>query len=127
MRIDKRNLTIKEVLNRLQLKEYFIRNKSSVIEALFLRVPFPPLYIISSHNNKWELFVEHPNIHITKKFMDGIFTLENLSYFPSLEGLSYLDLARNYSRKIEETEIPCYIVEPGVSKLEESILRDIWE
>jgi hypothetical protein len=128
MRIEKRELTIKEILDRLELKEYYLDNKSSVIEALLLRVPLAPLYLRNNNtNNKWELFVEHPNIIIIKKFIDGIFTLKDLSYFPSLDESSYLELARNYTRRIEETEITCYIVGPKILEWEENILRDIWE
>jgi hypothetical protein len=90
------------------------KNKSRLIESLLIRIPLPAFYIDATNDDKWLVIDGLQRISTFKKFiLEDDFTLTELQFLEDLKDKRYSDLPRHYQRRIDETELTVYLIEPG--------------
>lgn len=88
--------------------------KSRLIESLLIRIPLPAFYIDATDDDKWIIIDGLQRISTFKSFIvDKSLKLTGLQFLADLEKNKYDDLPRHYQRRIDETELTVYLIEPG--------------
>lgn len=88
--------------------------KSRLIESLILRIPLPAFYFDGSDNGNWIVIDGLQRLTALKEyFVEKSLKLEGLEFLLDLEGTSVDDLPRAYSRRVLETQLIAYIINPG--------------
>jgi len=89
------------------------KEKSRLIESLFMRIPLPVFYLDGSRH-PWKII---DGLQRLSTFIDFIvdenFALQNLEYAKEFEGLTFSELPFGHRRIITNTEILAYIINPG--------------
>ena len=129
IRVDTRQITIDLVLKRIEYKELdlvpdFKREagiwtndaKSRLIESILIRIPLPAFYIDATDDDKWLVIDGFQRLTALKQFIiDKSLRLTGLEYLTELENKKYDELHRKYQRRIIETELTLFTIEPGTS------------
>ena len=79
------------------------RQKSQLLESIFLRIPLPAFYFDATDEDEW-LIIDG---------LQRVSTLKELEFFPELNGCNYDKLPRMFQRRIDETVINVYLVNPS--------------
>ncbi|HEY9695522.1 MAG TPA: DUF262 domain-containing protein [Oculatellaceae cyanobacterium] len=88
--------------------------KSRLIESLLIRIPLPAFYIDATNDDKWIIIDGLQRISTFKSFIiDKALKLTGLQFLKDLEKKNYDNLPRHYQRRIDETELTVYLIEPG--------------
>jgi hypothetical protein len=88
--------------------------KSQLIESMLLRIPLPAFYFDASDDDKWLIIDGLQRISTIRNFMvDKNMILTGMEFFADLDGGSFDSLPRFLQRRIEETNIIAYIVDPS--------------
>ncbi len=88
--------------------------KSQLIESLLLRIPLPAFYFDGSNNNKWVVIDGLQRLTALKEFfVDESLCLSGLEFLKDLNGTNMKDMPRSYIRRMKETQIITYIINPG--------------
>lgn len=88
--------------------------KSQLIESLILRIPLPAFYFDGSENDNWIVIDGLQRLTTIKEFfVDGILKLSGLEFLKDLNGCYVGDMPRVYIRRMKETSIVNYIINPG--------------
>lgn len=88
--------------------------KSQLIESLVLRIPLPAFYFDGSNNGLWIVIDGLQRLTALKEFfVDKTLKLSGLEFLYDLEGLTIDDMPRAYVRRMKETQIITYIINPG--------------
>ncbi|AFZ55962.1 DUF262 domain-containing protein [Anabaena cylindrica FACHB-243] len=91
-----------------------LKAKSRLIESLLIRIPLPAFYIDATNDDKWIIIDGLQRISTFKSFiLDKALKLTGLQFLTDLEKNKYDDLPRHYQRRIDETELTVYLIEPG--------------
>jgi hypothetical protein len=87
--------------------------KSRLIESLLLRIPLPAFYFDGTDDDNWLVVDGLQRLKTFKEFMgEKSLRLKALEYL-DYNGYNYDDLPRNMQRRIEETQIIAYVIQPG--------------
>lgn len=125
--IAQKSLSVEGLVKRLNFNEidlntgfqrksglWDLKTKSQLIESLMLRIPLPVFYFDGTVDDKWlvidglqRLSTFH-DFFISKKLK-----LKGLEYFTDYDGCTYDDIPRTYTRRMEETQLFLYIIQPG--------------
>ncbi|MBR4761558.1 MAG: DUF262 domain-containing protein [Clostridia bacterium] len=90
-----------------------LEQKSQLIESLILRIPLPAFYFDGS-DNKWIVIDGLQRLTTIKEFfVDKTLHLRGLEFLKELEGSNCDGLPRSYIRRMKETSIITYIINPG--------------
>lgn len=90
------------------------KQKSQLIESLILRIPLPAFYFDGTDNDKWIVIDGLQRLTALKEFfIDKTLRLTGLEFLKDLEGLSCDDMPKVYLRRMKETQVICYIINPG--------------
>lgn len=88
--------------------------KSRLIESLILRIPLPAFYFDGSNDENWLVIDGLQRLTAIKEFfIDETLKLENLEFLTDYNSCTYKSLPRTYTRRMEETQIIAYIINPG--------------
>lgn len=88
--------------------------KSQLIESLLLRIPLPAFYFDGSNNNRWVVIDGLQRLTALKEFfIDKTLKLSGLEFLTDLNGVDVEDMPRSYMRRMKETQIITYIINPG--------------
>lgn len=94
--------------------------QSRLIESLLLRIPLPAFYFDGSDDDDWLVVDGLQRLTAFHNFMGADFGskiepmhLKGLEYLKQYENMKYCDLPRNMQRRIEETQVTAYIIQPG--------------
>lgn len=90
------------------------QQKSQLIESLILRIPLPAFYFDGSNSEKWVVIDGLQRLTTLKEFfVDKTLSLSGLEFLRDLNGTNVDDMPRSYIRRMKETQIITYIVNPG--------------
>ena len=146
--ISPKPLTIDSILARLEndeidlLPEFQRRSdlwntqqKSMLIESLLLRIPLPAFYFDGSDNNIWVVIDGLQRLCALKAFFIGSrdekgnlskMALSNMEFLTDFNGVTIDDMPRTYIRRMRETQVTAYIINPGAPiKLKYNIFKRI--
>lgn len=105
-----------------------LTKQSKLIESILLKFPLPAFYFDATDDNKW-LIVDglqristFKNFIIDGKFKGESFRLQGLDFLEDFNGCTYDQLPRELKRRINETSITQYLIEPGTPHLVKYIL-----
>lgn len=88
--------------------------KSQLIESMLLNIPLPAFYFDASNEDDWLIIDGLQRITALREFVvDKTLKLTGLEFFHDLEGVTFDKLPRTFVRRIEETSIVVYKVNPG--------------
>lgn len=125
--IDMKTMELSSLIKRIKYKEINLntdfqrkaglwseQKKSQLIESILLRIPLPAFYFDGGVSDSWLIIDGLQRITALKEFVvDGQLRLTGMEFFKDLEGMSFSDLPRTFTRRIEETNIIAYIVKSG--------------
>lgn len=120
-------LTLDALLKRIENKEIEFdtsfqrkaglwnkRQKSQLIESIFLRIPLPAFYFDASDEEKWLIIDGLQRVTTLKEFVvEKKLKLQEMEFFPELNDCNYDKLPRTFQRRIDETVINVYLVNPS--------------
>lgn len=90
------------------------QQKSQLIESLILRIPLPAFYFDGSNNDKWIVIDGLQRLTALKEFfVEKSLTLSGMEFISDLNGTKFDDMPRAYERRMFETQITAYIINPG--------------
>jgi Protein of unknown function DUF262. len=90
------------------------QQKSQLIESLILKIPLPAFYFDGSNNDNWIVIDGLQRLTTLKEFfIDKSLFLEGLEFLADLNGVCVSDMPRAYLRRMKETSIISYIIDPG--------------
>lgn len=125
--ISLKNLSLSLLVDRLEMNEIDLmpdfqrkaglwsnEQKSRLIESLILRIPLPAFYFDGSYNDKWIVIDGLQRLTAIKEFfVDGTLALCGMEFLEDLNGAHYEELPRVYKRRMNETQVITYIINPG--------------
>lgn len=123
---DKISFDDKRMYDNIDEDDFHI-HLSKFIESTIIRFPVEPAWLMLDNNDDYTVIKGHKTFIYIDYFLvslKGFVKLEKLAYLPELNGLSYSDLNKSYQSKIEEYEIPCYVVLPEAS---DDVVWDIFQ
>jgi len=90
------------------------QQKSQLVESLILKIPLPAFYFDGSNDEKWIVIDGLQRLSALKNFfVDKNLALSGLEFLTDLNGAKIDDLPRAYSRRMMETQVMAYIINPG--------------
>jgi len=108
--------------NELELDSAFQRKsglwtdvqKSQLIESILLKIPLPAFYFDATNEDKWIIIDGLQRTTTLKEFVvDKTLELKGMEFFKDLDKMNYDKLPRSFQRRIDETQINVYLVNPA--------------
>lgn len=94
-----------------------VKQKSQLIESIFLKIPLPAFYFDASDDDKWQIIDGLQRIGTIKEYVvDKSFALTGLEFLKDFDKLKFNQLPRAMQRRIEETNLNAYLVNPSTPK-----------
>jgi hypothetical protein len=127
IRVDPKNTTMDVLIKRIKngeidLAPEFQRRagiwndtaQSRLIESMLIRIPLPAFYMDASNDNNWLVVDGLQRLTAIKRYViDDDLTLTGLEFLTAYNGQPFQKLPRNFQRRIEETDIVVYLIQPG--------------
>lgn len=128
IRVRTKSMTMDLLLKRIKHNEIILatdfqrqeniwnhKAQSRLIESLLIRIPLPAFYIDATDDTQWLIIDGLQRISTFKRFiLDKTLKLTGLEFLSNeLDKKTYDQLSRDYQRRIDETELTVYLIEPG--------------
>lgn len=117
------DLILKRLLNsEINLNTEFQRKKglwddgkkSRLIESLLLKIPLPAFYFDGTNNDSWLVIDGLQRLTaLNEFFINKKLKLKELEFYHDFEDCTIDQLPRSFVRRMEETQIIAYVVNPG--------------
>lgn len=127
IRVERSTPTISLLTNRIEHKEInlapdFQRKggiwtedaQSRLIESILIRIPLPAFYVDATDEDQWLVVDGLQRLTTLRRFViDGELALTGLEFLKDLTGKTFSELPRNLQRRIKETEVTVFQIQPG--------------
>jgi len=88
--------------------------QSRLIESMLIKIPLPAFYVDATDDDKWLVVDGLQRLTTIKRFViDQTMALEGLEFLTDYNGKKYDQLPRGFQRRIEETDIVIYQIQPA--------------
>ena len=89
------------------------RQASRLIESILIRIPLPAFYMDATDENRWVVVDGLQRLTVLSRFVvEQSMGLHGLEFLSQFEGKRYVDLPRPFQRRIDETQVTVYTIEP---------------
>lgn len=120
-------MTIDSIVKRIRNKEFEFdsdfqrkaglwtnKQKSQLIESMLLKIPLPAFYFDASNDDKWLIIDGLQRVTTIRDFVvNQSLKLSGMEFLIELNGFKFDDLPRSLQRRIEETNVNTYLVNPA--------------
>ncbi len=90
------------------------KKQSQLIESLLIRIPLPAFYFDATNEDRWLVVDGLQRLWTLRRFaIESDLKLTGLEFLEDWNGKGFSDLPRKFQRRIEETQITAYLIEPG--------------
>lgn len=90
------------------------RTQSRLIESILVRIPIPAFYFDATDEERWLVVDGLQRLTALRRFaVDDELALEELEFLRQFEGKKFAKLPRPMQRRIEETQVSVYLIQPG--------------
>lgn len=123
IRTDVLSMSIGEILNKLENDEIILnpkfqryfrwteKQKSDLIESIFMALPIPPIFVFSNNQGKWEVIDGLQRLTTINKFYKNEFALTDCSYIKLGKNLFYKDLSDKQKLLIKNKRLDFVILD----------------
>jgi hypothetical protein len=88
--------------------------KSRLIESMLIKIPLPAFYMDATDDDNWLVVDGLQRLTAIKRFVvDQDLKLSGLEFLTDYNGKKFDELPRSFQRRIEETDIVLYLIQPG--------------
>jgi len=88
--------------------------QSRLIESIMLRIPLPAFYFDGTTWDRWVIIDGLQRLTALKAFfVDKTLKLTGLEYLVQFNGMGHDDVPGSRIRRMRETQVSCYIINPG--------------
>lgn len=88
--------------------------QSRLVESFLIRIPIPAFYMDATDDDRWEVVDGLQRLTALKRFvLEQALTLRDLEFLRSFEGKTFNDLPRSMQRRILETTVTVFLIQPG--------------
>lgn len=126
IRVESKSMTVDLLVKRIDQKEIDLQPdfqrasglwkdeaQSRLIESLLIRIPIPAFYLDATNEDRWIVVDGLQRLTVLKRFiLDKALKLVDLEFLP-FNGMSWDGLSRAMQRRIEETQVIVYLIQPG--------------
>ncbi len=89
-------------------------DQSRLIESLMIRIPIPSFYFDARDDDRWVVVDGLQRLTVLKRFLvDKTLALTGLEFLTVYKDKRASDLPRSMLRRIEETQVIVYLIQPG--------------
>ncbi|MDM5055068.1 DUF262 domain-containing protein [Aeromonas dhakensis] len=88
--------------------------QSRLIESMLIRIPLPAFYMDASDDDYWLIVDGLQRLTTIRRFVvDEDLVLSGLEFLTDYNGCTFSQLPRSFQRRIEETDVVLYLIQPG--------------
>jgi hypothetical protein len=88
--------------------------QSRLIESMLIKIPLPAFYMDASDDDLWLVVDGLQRLTTIKRFVvEESFSLTGMEFLSDYDGKRFSQLPRGFQRRIEETDIVLYLIQPG--------------
>lgn len=88
--------------------------QSRLIESILIRIPIPAFYIDATDEDHWSVVDGLQRLTALDRFVNKKnLSLTGLEFLTQFNTLKYDDLPPRYQRRIDETDVVVYLIDPG--------------
>lgn len=88
--------------------------QSRLIESMLIRIPIPVFYFDATDEDRWLVIDGLQRLGTLKNFIiDKTLILSGMEFLPQFEGHKYDDLPIDIQRRLKETVVTAFVINPG--------------
>jgi hypothetical protein len=124
--VDITHFTVFHIMRKIELGEINLQpdfqrhlvwdetRQSRLIESILIRIPLPAFYLDAVDDDNWLVIDGLQRLSTLDKFYNkNELQLKNLEFLTELEGKTFEELPRKFQRRIEDTKLNIYTIQPG--------------